>query len=97
MPILLIIGAILAISASLASLVFHIITLVKAFKAGDVLWGVLTLIFGIPGLIWLFKNDEASLGKKYLIATVLSIIGVVLVLTGAAAIESAKTTVPAIQ
>ena len=42
--------------------ILWIVSMVKAFKAGDTLWGILTLLFGIPGLIWLFMNGQKKLG-----------------------------------
>lgn len=73
----------------IASFVFYIIAIVKCFKAGDTLWGVLTIFLGIPGLIWLFMNGQKNLGIMWVLAIVASIVGSVLAGAGLAAMGTA--------
>ena len=76
------IGGILAIVGAIALLVFWIMTLVKQFKSGDTLWGVLSIFFGILAPIWCFMNGHKGLGMKFVIALVVYIIGFVLMGAG---------------
>ena len=71
------IGSILAAVGGIALLVFWIMTLIKQFKSGDTLWGVLCIFFGFMLLspIWLFMNGHKQAGIKYVIAIVVYIIG----------------------
>jgi hypothetical protein len=70
-----IIGSILMIGGGIAMLVFWIMTLVKQFKSGQTLWGVLSIFFGILAPIWCFMNGHKSLGIKFIVAFVLCLIG----------------------
>lgn len=69
----------------IACLVFWIMTLIKQFKSGDTLWGVLCIFFGIMLLspIWLFMKGQKKAGINYVIAIVAYIIGVGLSSAGA--------------
>lgn len=70
-----IIGSILAIVGGIGMLVFWVLTLVKQFKSGQTLWGVLTIFIGILAPIWCFLNGHKDLGVKFIIAFVLYLIG----------------------
>lgn len=70
-----IIGTILMVGGGIAMLVFWIMTLVKQFKSGQTLWGVLSIFFGILAPIWCFLNGHKSLGIKFIVAFVLYLIG----------------------
>ena len=70
-----ILGTILMVGGGIAMLVFWIMTLVKQFKSGQTLWGVLSIFFGILAPIWCFMNGHKSLGIKFLVAFVLYLIG----------------------
>jgi len=80
-----IIGTILALGGGIALLVFWIMTLVKQFKSGQTLWGVLTIFFGILAPIWCFMNGHKGLGIKFIIAFVCYLIGAGLGMGGAIA------------
>lgn len=69
------IGGILTAVAGIAMLVFWIMTLIKQFKSGDTLWGVLSIFFGILAPIWCFMKGHKSLGMKFVIALVIYLIG----------------------
>ena len=56
-----ILGSILIFGGALAAFILYIVSVVKAFKAGDTLWGVLNLILGL-GVIWFFLNGHKKLG-----------------------------------
>lgn len=85
------IGLILAAVGGIAIFVLWIMTLIKQFKSGDTLWGVLSIFFGILAPIWCFMNGHKSLGMKFIIALVVYIIG--FALGGAGAIGSMPTEV----
>ena len=70
-----IIGSILMFGGGIAMLVFWIMTLIKQFKSGQTLWGVLSIFFGILAPIWCFMNGQKSLGIKFIVAFVLYLIG----------------------
>lgn len=70
-----IVGGILAFAGGIALLVFWIMTLVKQFKGGDTLWGVLSIFFAILAPIWCFMNGHKGLGIKFIIAFVVYMIG----------------------
>lgn len=72
------IGGILVAVGGIAILVFWIMTLIKQFKSNDVLWGVLSIFFGILAPIWCFMNGHKSLGMKFVYALIVYIIGFVL-------------------
>lgn len=63
------------VGGGIAMLVFWIMTLVKQFKSGQTLWGVLSIFFGILAPIWCFMNGHKSLGIKFIVAFVLYLIG----------------------
>ncbi|MDF1852279.1 MAG: hypothetical protein P1U85_15675 [Verrucomicrobiales bacterium] len=86
------IGTILAIAGFIALLVFWIMTLVKQFKSGDTLWGVLSIFFGILAPIWCFMNGHKSLGMKFIIALIVYIVG--FALGGAGAVMSMPEMAP---
>ncbi|MDF1656962.1 MAG: hypothetical protein P1U58_05075 [Verrucomicrobiales bacterium] len=69
------IGGILAAAGGIAGLVIWIMTIVKAFKAKDTLWGVLSIFLPICGLIWLFMKGHKKLGIYWIIAIVLYMVG----------------------
>ncbi|MEM6278693.1 MAG: hypothetical protein AAF733_04390 [Verrucomicrobiota bacterium] len=73
------IGGILCAVGGIAILVFWIMTLIKQFKSNDVLWGVLSIFFGILAPIWCFMNGHKSLGMKFIYALIAYIIGFVLI------------------
>ena len=70
-----ILGSILAFVGGIALLVFWIMTLIKQFKSGDTLWGVLSIFFGILAPIWCFMNGHKGLGMKFVYAIVAYLIG----------------------
>lgn len=78
-----IIGGILAFVGGIALLVFWIMTLVKQFKSGQTLWGVLTIFIGILAPIWCFMNGHKSLGMRFVIAFVVYLIGFAITAGGA--------------
>ena len=80
-----IIGTILTVGGGIALLVFWIMTLIKQFKSGQTLWGVLSIFFGILAPIWCFMNGQKGLGIKFIIAFVLYLIGIGLATGGAIA------------
>ena len=84
---MLVIGGILYGLGAIGCLVFYIIAIVKAFKAGDTLWGVLNIFIGICGLIWLFMNGQKKLGIYYIVAIVVCLIGAIITGAGAASME----------
>ena len=49
-------------AAGLASMAFSILFLVQIFKTSGPVWGILSLLFGLPGLIWLFQNWQDGKG-----------------------------------
>lgn len=76
------IGSILAVVGGIGILVFWIMTLIKQFKSGDTLWGVLSIFIGILAPIWCFMNGHKSLGMKFVIAFVIYMVGFVLIAIG---------------
>jgi len=78
-----IIGSILAFVGGIGMLVFWIMTLVKQFKSGQTLWGVLSIFFAILAPIWCFMNGHKSLGIKFIIAFVVYLIGFGILMGGA--------------
>ncbi|MCG8600968.1 MAG: hypothetical protein MI807_12560 [Verrucomicrobiales bacterium] len=68
-------GGLLAAVGIIASLVIWIMGLIKAFKAGETLWGVLGIFFPIVLLIWLFIRGQAKLGILWIVAAVVAGIG----------------------
>ena len=92
---MLIIGLILVVLAGIAILVFWIMTLIKQFKGGDTVWGVLTIFFGILAPIWCFMNNQKNLGMKMIIALVVYLIGVaIMIASGAMKATSEMNTIP---
>jgi uncharacterized membrane protein (DUF441 family) len=79
-----IIGTILAAVGGIAMFVFWIMTLVKQFKSGQTLWGVLSIFIGILAPIWCFLNGHKSLGIKFVIAFVAYLVGIGLLVGGLA-------------
>ncbi len=83
-------GLALILIGGLASTVFWIISIIKAFKASATVWGVLTIFLPIVGLIWLFLNDLKKTGIWWVIAIAVNLVGVaILAVAGAdlAAVE----------
>lgn len=80
-----IIGSILMFGGGIAMLVFWIMTLIKQFKSGQTLWGILSIFFGILAPIWCFMNGQKSLGIKFIVAFVLYLIGAGIAAGGLAA------------
>jgi hypothetical protein len=76
------IGGIIALVAGIAIIVFWIMTLIKQFKSGDTLWGVLSIFFGILAPIWCFMNGHKGLGMKFVYAIVAYVIGFILAAVG---------------
>jgi uncharacterized membrane protein HdeD (DUF308 family) len=70
-----IIGGILVFVGGIICLICYIMAIVKAFKAGETLWGVLSIFIGICGLIYLFMRGHKKLGLIYIVGIVLMIIG----------------------
>lgn len=79
-----IIGSILLFAGGVAMFVFWIMTLIKQFKSGQTLWGVLSIFFGILAPIWCFMNGHKSLGIKFVIALVVYLIGLGITMAGVA-------------
>lgn len=75
-------------------LVFWIMTLVKQFKSGQTLWGVLSIFFAILAPIWCFMNGHKSLGIKFIIAFVVYLIGFGLTMGGAIAASGGLPPMP---
>ncbi|MDF1824506.1 MAG: hypothetical protein P1U68_07675 [Verrucomicrobiales bacterium] len=69
------IGGILAVAGGIAGLVIWIMTIVKAFKAKDTLWGVLSIFLPICGLIWLFMKGHKKLAIYWIVAIVIYMVG----------------------
>lgn len=69
------IGGILAFIGIIICVVCYIMAIVKAFKAGETLWGVLSIFIGICGLIYLFMRGHKKLGLIYIGGIVLAGIG----------------------
>ena len=69
------IGGILAFIGIIICLVCYIMAIVKAFKAGETLWGVLSIFIGICGLIYLFMRGHQKLGLIYIAGIVIAGIG----------------------
>jgi len=80
-----IIGSVLLFAGGIGMLVFWIMTLVKQFKSGQTVWGVLSIFFAILAPIWCFMNGHKSLGIKFIIAFVVYLIGFGLTMGGAVA------------
>ncbi len=78
-----IIGSILCFAGGIGMLVFWIMTLVKQFKSGQTLWGVLSIFFAILAPIWCFMNGHKGLGIKFIIALVVYFIGFAIAMGGA--------------
>ncbi len=77
-------GSILFIAGSIAILVFWIMTLIKQFKSGDTVWGVLSIFIGFLAPIWCFINGHKSLGMKFVFAIIAYLVGVgILAVSGA--------------
>lgn len=79
------IGGILAAVGGIGSLVIWIMTIVKAFKAKDTVWGVLSIVLPICALIWLFMKKQTKLAVFWIVAIVLYIVGFALAAGGAVA------------
>ncbi|MBP84867.1 MAG: hypothetical protein CMO61_13565 [Verrucomicrobiales bacterium] len=79
------IGGILTAVGGIGSLVIWIMAIVKAFKAKDTVWGVLSIFLPICALIWLFMKKQTKLAVYWIVAIVLYIIGFVLAAGGAVA------------
>jgi len=77
------IGSILLAVGGIAMFVFWIMTLIKQFKSGQTLWGVLTIFFAILAPIWCFMNGQKSLGIKFVIAIIVYLIGFAITMGGA--------------
>lgn len=59
--------------------ILWIVTLIKQFKSGDTVWGVLTIFFtAIPAIIWSFMKGRKGLGIWWLIFIAIYIVGFVL-------------------
>jgi O-antigen/teichoic acid export membrane protein len=77
-----ILGGILAFAGGIGLLVFWVMTLIKQFKAQDILWGVLTIFIGILAPIWAFMNGHKQLGINFIIAFIVYILGFILLMVG---------------
>ncbi len=81
---LLIVGSIIAGIAGIGLVIFWIMGLVKSFKAGDTLWGVLTIFLGtIVPIIYGFVKGNAKFAIIGIVLTVVFLIGYGLILGGA--------------
>lgn len=69
------IGGILAFAGIIASFVLWIMIIVKAFKAGDTLWGVLSIFISICALIYAFMNGHTKLGIYMIVAAIVAGVG----------------------
>lgn len=79
-----IIGGILAFVGAIGWLIFWIISIIKPFKAGDTLWGVLDIFINpICGLIYFFMKGHKKLGIYWIIALILFWVGYGFVIGGA--------------
>jgi hypothetical protein len=74
------IGGLLAFVGIIASIVFWIMGLVKAFKAGETVWGVVGIFVPLALLIWLFIRGHAKLGILWIVAGIVAGIGYALFL-----------------
>ena len=68
-------GGILTAVGGIGSLVIWIMAIVKAFKAKDTVWGVLSIFLPICALIWLFMKKNTKLAVFWIVAILLCIIG----------------------
>ncbi|MDF1754148.1 MAG: hypothetical protein P1U89_15295 [Verrucomicrobiales bacterium] len=71
----LIIGGALVGIGLIGILVFWIIAIVKAFQAKETVWGVLTILFGIVGLIFFFVKGFTKLGIWNVVFVLLYLVG----------------------
>ncbi|MDF1813130.1 MAG: hypothetical protein P1V20_13110 [Verrucomicrobiales bacterium] len=71
----LLIGGGLALIAAIGILVFWIIAIIKAFQAKETVWGILTILFGIVGLIFFFVKGHTKLGVWNLVFVLLYFVG----------------------
>ncbi len=78
-------GGILTAVGGIGSLVIWIMSIVKAFKAKDTVWGVLSIFLPICALIWLFMKKHNKLAIYWIVAIVLYIIGFAIAAAGAVA------------
>ena len=71
-----IIGGILCAIGAIGWFVFWIISIIKPFKAGDTLWGVLNIFINpICGLIYFFMKGFKKLGIYWIIVLILFWVG----------------------
>ena len=77
-----VIGGILAIVGGIGMLVFWIMTLIRQFKGGDTVWGILSIFFAFLAPIWCFMNAQAGLGMRFVISLVLYMVGFGLMIAG---------------
>lgn len=59
--------------ASFSLFILWIITLVKQFRSGETIWGVLTLFAGMLGLIWCFLRNHTMLGVFWILLTFVAV------------------------
>lgn len=59
--------------ASFSLFIIWIITLVKQFRAGETVWGVITLFAGMLGLVWCFLRNHTLLGVCWFLLTFVAV------------------------
>ncbi|MEM9281239.1 MAG: hypothetical protein AAGA96_05385 [Verrucomicrobiota bacterium] len=70
------IGPILTGIGGIAWLVLWIITLIKQFKGGDTVWGILTIFFSpLVPIIWGFVKNQKKFALYWIIVAVIFFIG----------------------
>ncbi len=80
---MLILGGILLAIACICGLILYIISLMKTFKSGETIWGVLTIFFSpLVPVIWGFMNNDKKLSINWIIVTILGIVGYAILVFG---------------
>lgn len=70
-------GTTIALLGSACSLIGLIWIIVLAFKAGDIIWGVISIFCGIVGLVYGFMNFD-----RCKVPTIMMMIGIVVSVVG---------------
>ena len=69
-------GPILTGVGGIAWLVLWIMTLIKQFKGGDTVWGVLTIFFSpLVPIIWGFVKNQKKFALYWIIVTIIFFVG----------------------
>ena len=73
-----ILGILLLAIGVIVSLVIWIQTIIKCFKAGETLWGILTILFSpLLGVIWLFMKGQSKSAIIWIVVSILAGVGYV--------------------